>query len=407
MLDVVRLDTAAQRSEKGTYGAGLDHFVERLDNMTERRVVPGRVFTPSTLHGRDGLQIPFLAMLLAAVPGEGDDGVVARIRDLAKNEAILPDGDGTLRDLLRGFSLFTKALDEPSSELQRGALLLKPDAEFDRVRRSLRDIVAAGVSAIEHERTERLRARPVDPKKLHGLRDAAEASLLRVPARVPFFRGFAIEKVALPGAEKISVSMDGVPKAQLVEPPMESPGLNFKEAYVRGMTDNAAARVWHLFHERGRMRVTIEAGVEDQAFWEEVRRLAPDVGAEPTLVISRQAEGRAVRELIRKPGGEPSSLNIQRKPREETESSSYMATVEGVDVFGTNFTPGIAWLFSSHLLQSIRYHAGADGHILHLSYVLGEHFKGAIVTEFAHEAVWADWTVYEIRCSDPSDSERS
>ena len=88
-------------------------------------------------------------------------------------------------------------------------------------------------------------------------------------------------------------------------------------------------------------------------------------------------------------------------------SGSYLATVEGVDVFSANFTPGIAWLFSSHLLQSIRYRADPDGHILRLNFVLGENFNGSIITEFAHEAVWADWAVYEISCRDPSDSERS
>jgi hypothetical protein len=44
MMDVVRLEIAGDRRPDETYGATLDHLVATLDNMTERRVVPGRIF---------------------------------------------------------------------------------------------------------------------------------------------------------------------------------------------------------------------------------------------------------------------------------------------------------------------------------------------------------------------------
>ena len=47
----------------------LDGLVGRLDNMTERRVVPGRVFTPSTLDRKDDLLLSVVAILLAAATG--------------------------------------------------------------------------------------------------------------------------------------------------------------------------------------------------------------------------------------------------------------------------------------------------------------------------------------------------
>ena len=72
VLDTIRLDIAGDRRPKATYSASLDHLVENLDNMTERRVIPGRVYTPSTLHSRDGLRTALLAMLLACAPETGD-----------------------------------------------------------------------------------------------------------------------------------------------------------------------------------------------------------------------------------------------------------------------------------------------------------------------------------------------
>jgi hypothetical protein len=44
---------------------------------------------PSTLHGRDGLQVSLLAMLLSRTP-EADETLLTRAGDLAKNEYGLP-----------------------------------------------------------------------------------------------------------------------------------------------------------------------------------------------------------------------------------------------------------------------------------------------------------------------------
>src|SRR5262249_18059974 len=112
MMDIVRLEIASSSNADSSYGAELDHLVRNLDNMTERRVVPGRTFTPSTLHGRDGLQTSLLSMLLARVSGT-DDALLKRINDLAENEAALPTGDRSLRDLLLGLERFTKIIEIP------------------------------------------------------------------------------------------------------------------------------------------------------------------------------------------------------------------------------------------------------------------------------------------------------
>jgi len=81
-MGIMRLDIAGDRYSKDTYGHDLDRLVASLDNMTERRVVPVASFTPSTLHGRDGLQWAVLAMFLARAP-ESDDALIRRVEELA------------------------------------------------------------------------------------------------------------------------------------------------------------------------------------------------------------------------------------------------------------------------------------------------------------------------------------
>jgi hypothetical protein len=95
-LDLLRFELAGKSYREDSYAAELDRLVSTLDNMTERRIVPGRVFTPSTMHGCDDLLLPELAILLANTPDEGDDGLLDRIAALAREEEVLPEGDGSL-----------------------------------------------------------------------------------------------------------------------------------------------------------------------------------------------------------------------------------------------------------------------------------------------------------------------
>jgi hypothetical protein len=405
VMDIIRLEIVGDRHPKGTYGADLDHLVESLDNMTERRVVPGRIFTPSTLHGRDGLQVALLAMLLARAP-ESDDALIKRIQELAKNEPALPTGDRSLRDVLHSLDWFLRALETPPRVADRGLALLKPDADFAVASERVKAIISSVVQAIETERTARLRGKPIDTAAIGKLRDAAERAMMTPPGGVPFFRGFSIEKVPqCDDGEVFTFRLNGLSKAQFVDPPMESETLGFTEHYAQLVTQQAGRWTWGLFTRRPREAITVPSRIEDPAFWERVKGLAADVGVEPLLIVSRRAEGRALKQFIYQRQKPPVPLKIERKSRDET-GNFYIATIEGIDVYGAEFDPGKAWLFSAYLLQSVQYAAmSAEEHIVRVSFQPGEYLKGPLVAEFKRHAVWADWPIYEIDCEDPDEPE--
>jgi hypothetical protein len=405
MMDIVRLEIAGDRRPEGTYGADLDHLVETLDNMTERRVVPGRSFTPSTLHGRDGLQSALLSMLLARVPGDVHP-LLTRIKDLAKNEAALPTGDRSLRDLLHSLDRSTKVIETPPPVLHRGLALLKPDAVFATAGEQLKSIVTAMVAAIEDERTARLRARPISDRALNELQEAVENSLLTSLGGVFFFRGFSILKIPQNAEAQLFTSrFNGLSKAQFLEPPMEWETVGFTKHYAEQVSHQAGRRVWNLFTQRHREQVSVAARIEDGTFWQQVTALAAGVGAEPMLIVSRQAEGRALRQFVYQLREPPGGLTIEQKNRQDM-GNAYIATIEGVDVFGADFTAGSAWLFSPYILQSVEYaQLDADGHIATVVFQPGEDLKGALVAEFKQRAVWADWPIYDICCEDPADAQ--
>ena len=91
------------------------------------------------------------------------------------------------------------------------------------------------------------------------------------------------------------------------------------------------------------------------------------------MIISSQAEGLAIRELMRET---TVPLRIERKARGEA-GDFYLATIEGIDVYGADFEPRKAWLFSPYLLQTLQYAAmNGDDHILRVSFQPGEISRG-------------------------------
>ena len=260
------------------------------------------------------------------------------------------------------------------------------------------------VQAIEAQRVERLKGKPVDSDAIAQIRDAVERAMMTPPGGVQFFRGFSIEKVPQrTEVQTFTFRLDGLSKAQFVDPPMEfGRGCPYPEL-VRLVTQQTGRWAWGQFTQRAREAIDLPLGIEDPRLWDRLKRAAADVGAEPLLIVSRQAEGPALREFIRQRQEPPAPLTIERKARAEG-GNSYIATIEGIDVCAANFEPGKAWLFSPYLLQSIQYAAmDPDGHAVNISYLPGEDLQGPLVAEFKQVTVWADWPIYEINCGNPDD----
>lgn len=401
MMDLVRLEIAGDRRPKGNYSSDLDGFVERLDDMTERRVVPGRIFTPSTLHGRYDLTSSFVSILLAKAP-ESDAALIKRVKDLASNEAALPDGDRSLREVLQGLDRIRKLLETPSPTLERGCSLLNPAAEYSAASEQLRSIVCTMTEAIEKERTARLRDKTIDLKAIATLRDSLEQAMLAPHGGIFFFRGFSISKAPKETpAELFTSRYPDLSKSQFVDPPMESEMIGFAKHYSDQVKNQAGRRVWQLFSQLHRQSAAITFPIEHPTFWQQAKGLASDIGPEPMLLVSRQAEGRALRQFVYSLREPPTGLTIERKSRQDI-GQSYIATVEGIDVYGVDSTPGSAWLFSPYILKTVEYAIlDADEHIVTVEFVPGDDLKGPLVAEFKQRATWFDWLVYDIKCEDP------
>ncbi|WP_157016636.1 hypothetical protein [Mesorhizobium xinjiangense] len=403
-LDFLRVDIAGERFRDEGYGRELDRLVSTLDGMSERRVVPGRVFSPSTLHDREGLYSSILTILVALAPSEGDDGLGQRIGELAENEPALPDADRSLRNLLQHLRALSDRLGSLPAKLDRGIAAIRADINVEAASASLKTVVDRICATIEGARERRLTERPVDGKKIEQLRSAIDQALLTPPASIhSFFRGYGLgSEETTDSAEAFEFRITGIKKGQLVEPPMDFDMVSSTESLANMTCNNAARHIWASLTRRPRENLELDFQIQELGFWRGVVQAAGRVGPDPVLLISNREEGRVLRRrFIYVRGDEKPPVNVVRKPRDDT-GDLYIATIDGIDVHGADFEPGIAWLFSARSLQAVTYHAVGDSNRhVELSFESDDGITGALLVRYRQSVEWADTPVVEIKLRAP------
>jgi hypothetical protein len=389
-MRLIRLSVDSRRDTASSYSSLVDGLLSALDNMTERRVVPGRVFTPSTIHGRYELLVAEVALLTSLVPDQGDDGLSKLVARLAQSDYLCLNGDRALRDILSNLGRYSSLLAQPTPQLELGVRLLNSDREpANRISRMLA-IVKTATATIEFERLKRLTDSPIDASKLEKLRSAFEAAILH--AKVPFFRDYKIVTTTFqPELESHSILINGLKKAALVDPPMELDALDMIESYSDEIGRMAGLRVWRLFCGLPRSRVEYE---NDNDFIAKVKSLANEVGPSPLLVVSRQNERRIRDRYPREAGALGANVEIKDV---RAVGGSYVVTIEGIDIFGADFNAGSAWLFSAHALQRVRY-ASAErrAEYLSLAYEPVDTLNGSLRATFKQRAEWTNTKIIEL-----------
>lgn len=402
-LDLARFETAGERFDETSYGGELDRLVTTMDNMTERRVVPGRVFTPSTINGREDLTSSFVAILASSIPNSGDDGLSDRLRKLSADVSVLPNGDRALRAIVQKINTLLKSV---QSERSLGSAKPLYAATQDPKLASMRlvEILDSARSAIEDVRSDLLKSLPISNQVVEELRDALKASVLEGLLQLNFFQGVKIVQQKFVSADPVaSGAMEGISKAQMVLPPMETPPVNFVEFLVSNFRTWAEMRVWNSFLGRPRVQVKLDLAVEKEAFWKGIKPYVDQTGVRPVLMISRTAEGRALRRFVWGRGATPVALNIARKEVVDG-LASYIATIEGVDIFGMDMPVGTAWLFSAELLRQVSYFGVNDpSQFIDLEYVASDEFTGSLQISYRQASIWGTTPIFEIITPDPDD----
>jgi hypothetical protein len=107
-----------------------------------------------------------------------------------------------------------------------------------------------------------------------------------------------------------------------------------------------------------------------------------------------QGEGRVIRRLRHGAQSEKPNIKIEHKSR----TGPYIATVEGIDVYGVSFEPRIAWLFSSQILRAVTYAAlDESSRCVEITFEPTDENTGALRFRFIQSAEWMEYPIFEIQ----------
>src|SRR5690606_15716082 len=103
--------------------------------------------------------------------------------------------------------------------------------------------------------------------------------------------------------------------------------------------------------------------------------------------------------------GDVSNLKVERTPR-EGKRNEYIATVEGVDVFGGDLPSGEVWLFSGSALRAVYYSSMTrSGEYVTITYEPESERDGALRAQFEQAAEWSDDPIFEIHAHARADDD--
>lgn len=377
------------------YGTRLDDFVRYVGQMAERPMVPGRVYSMWGMHGVDSIAQSMLAMLLAAVPETGNDGLVEELAAVASNEDLFADGDEALRRIQFDLDALVKRLADQAGQpaLERGFRILVPaEKDFQPSLVRLQTILTDAMSAMEQRRDDRLKARPVDQAKLDKIRESVEGSLGSIQEYLPVFRGFTI----VPGTDEPAtvnrLTFTGIRKGELVTPFMSS-DTGLPGVFAQWVAEHLSGLVWRNFFSRPRRRIRIAQSRYPAGFWKKVIETAAPMGDDAVLLVPYQSIGDDLSHWLYSRADErPKDLNIKVKEGHPTGGGAgYLGTVQGsIDVFMYNGMPSDrALLLSAKALRSISHARLKNGHRIDITFDEAvDPSKSAIVVHFVQTTEW-------------------
>ena len=397
-----------EQSGQSGYGASLDGLVQSLNGMSERHVVPGRVYTSWGWRGLDEVRSRVLAMLAANLPEAGDDGVGRWVREFAASEPLFADGDQSLRRIDSALKAYAQALGEQLDEnlFERGVHALAPDAGVAAARARLQAIFAEAIAAIHEQRTQRLRALPIDREKWSALTEALSNAL--DPA-LYCFRDFRVERIREQAPTAMEWRITGIDKARFVTPSMAWESASDLDRFIAEEFSNYLTWcVWRTFWQRQREFVEIDNSHD--SFWDAVAEGAARIGEPATLLTAYDPVGASVSRWIYSPAD-------QRPPGRRIESvqghpsgggTGYVGTIDSVEVFTADVEDGHSYLFSALMLKSVSYRLVTPDAFVSVEFEEGDNpWSGTIVVRFALDAGWRDTPVIDLVTDNASADEET
>ena len=355
------------RFSNGRHGNALDSLVSFLDQMSERRVVPGRIYSSWGRNGLEEVAVEILAMLLVSLPAKDDDGAVKELREIAADDALVMDDDRSLRQIVFEIGNLNKALVESGNQeaIKRGVAALSPNVDVDTAAPRLTEILDGAIDAVENERTARLRRLPLDPTKVAALQQMLQSAQESVVEELHLFKNVRVVHSPVDGSEVQEVPITGVDKGEFTASEMSTPNTGLNDVITDIFRDYLAGLIRVEFSKRLRRSVEIDVGDYPLGYWQRVISEARAFGTDAVLLVPNDpiADDLVGWQYGRRAEKPPDIKVEHHSGRGNGGGVAYIATVEGIDVFMASGSPKDASvLLSATALRSVTYHRVPPGH---------------------------------------------
>jgi hypothetical protein len=395
LLRFMRFQMAGDRWQDGSYGARLDGLVQTLDRLTERDVVAGRIYTPSTVNDREQTLWADVALIAAHIDQARPAQLVERVKAIAENA--VADADRSLRNVLHELERYTTVVAQrPPAVLDAIELLGGEAAEHQLVLTG--ELVEQVNEAISQVRVARLREMPIDLERLEERRAAVDAALLD-PANREFFPDAKIEAVDdAEIGELCTHRFPEYPKSRLTNPTMGAEVSNEVPHIANSVAHWADSRTFWKLERLPKEKAKAAADPLRPIFWESLRLLRNAVGPDPQLVLPLRYRSALI-DVVVDPG--QSSLATLPIRNDHSRRGGYVCHIDGIEVRVAGIKETRAWLFSGRRLERLRYGlVDAGGQRVKAAFELDRPdetvVEGVLVFQFRQQMVWADTPIYDI-----------
>lgn len=402
---IIRAELSEGMTE-GAYRASLDGLVLFLGEMTERRLVPGRIYSSRGRPELTRMTLPLLAFLVTNLPAEPDEAITRRFCELTASEEFFGDGDASLRRIVSTVADLKSALIDPINQalLERGTRKLSPDIDLANVVQRLAALLDAMALTIEAQRMQRLLARPVDQGKLETFRWAFEDAMDGLKDIHPF-NHFNLRRGAAACRPMQEWSCGEIDKAQLTTPPLAWSQTDLANSLAGWFQEFLVSHIWVSFGQRPKQFIRMPAAGYPKEFWRLVGEQAALVGGKPVLFVPYDPIGKDLWNwLYARAAERPAGLEINHvSGRGNGGGIAYQATVNGIDVYIERQMPhDRAILFADMALRSIEHMTvAADGHIAEVIFEEGKDpHKSIIRVRFDQRTEWDNLPIFEFVLDD-------
>jgi hypothetical protein len=361
-LAVLLRGSLAPWLQERTYSATLNELVRRLGGMTERRVVPGRVYSSWGADGVDKLR-PFLLAIMAAHFQTNEVERTTWLDWFVANNQIFKGGDHSIRAVIYEVQTLARLIEEgaQNDDFDGALSTLVPTVGVAARRAELKSFLDAIAQRLTNQRIERLRTTAVDPANIDRVRNALRTALLKRGPEVFPFHGFEIQRGVSVTTDARVHTLGGIDKGQFVSPPMSDMSLDdILSMTVDIERDYLAGEVWREFFARPREEHSLDISVPAANRWRVILDQAPRVGPRPTLLVPYEPFGEEISSwtYLR---DRPQEFNVEHvADMPSGAGAGYVGTIDGLHVYQLNGLSNRAILCSGRCLRSVTYQLLSD-----------------------------------------------